>query len=137
MYLAKTIVILLSAGVLVLGTYTLNILFTEGMSFSKASYKYWVTISSDAIKSFPVLGAVEDPNYYYSSGDGPSPSVQEITYISSFDKPELVQKINLFLSEQGFEKENSFFIKGNDEISVTFKKKAENLVEVSALLTSH
>lgn len=133
----KKMTIILSAGVLVLGTYTLNILFTEGMRFSKGSYKYWITISSNAIKSFPVLGSIEDPIYYYSSGDGPSPNVQEITYISSLDKQDLVQKVNVFLSGQGFEKENGFFIKGNDELSVTFKRKAENLVEVNALLTSH
>ena len=133
----KKIAIILSTGVLVLGSYTLNILFTEGIRFSKGSYKYWVTITSDAIRSFPVLGSVGDPIYYYSSGDGPSPSVQEITYISSLDKRDLVQKVNAFLSGQGFEKEGVFFVSGNDILSMTFKRKAENLVEVNALLTSH
>ncbi len=118
-----------------LSLYTVNILFSDALSFSKGSYEYWITISSDAVGSFPVLGSAKDPIYYYSSGDGPSPSVQRITYVSSFDEAQLVQKIDVFLSKHGFEKKNGFFIKENDEIYVAFTRKSENLVEVSALLS--
>ena len=122
-------------GVLILGLYTVNILFTDGLRFSKGSYEYWVTISSNTIKSFPVLGSVNEPTYFYSSRDGPSPSVQEITYISSYDEVQLTQKIDVFLSEQGFKNENNFYVKGDDEISVTYLRNADNSVEVNALLT--
>lgn len=131
----RTIASAVIAGILVLGIYTLNILFTEGMSFSKGSYEYQVTISSDAIKSFPVIGPVGESVYYYSSGDGPSPSVQQITYTSSFDEAVLVNRISAFLASRRFEIEGDFFIKGDDEISVTYRRKAPNLVEVQAMHT--
>ena len=122
------------AGVLILGLYTVNILFTDGMRFSKGTYEYWLTISSDTIQAFPLFGLVEDPVYFYSSGDGPSPSVQEIVYLSSSSEGELAQEINSFLADRGYSKQGNFFVKGNDQISVTLVTKANNLVEVSALL---
>ena len=45
--------------------------------------------------------------------------------VGSLKKSELIQKTNIFLSGQGFEKNNSFIIKGNDEIKVTFKRKTK------------
>lgn len=134
---AKVAAIYLLAGISVLGIYTLNILFTEGTSFSRGSYKYWVTISSEAIRSFPVLGSVEGPVYYYSSRDGPSPATQEITYVSSIGEQELATKIGVFLEKQGFKRENNFFIREEDEIAVELKMQADGLIEVSALLSQH
>lgn len=136
MIIKKTIVVLLT-GALILGAYTLNILFTDGMHFSKGSYKYWVAISSDAIKLFPVLGSVGDPIYYYTSGDGPGPNVQEIRYLSNISESKLAESIYFFFRKQGFTKQNDFYIKDNVEVSVSFNKKAKNLIEVNAFLTSH
>ena len=99
-------VIVFCTGALFLSVYTLNILFTDGMSFSRSSYKHLLTISSDAIRSFPVLGAVDEPIYYYSSADGPNPSVQEVSYLSGLDQLKLQKIVLLFLENQVISVEN-------------------------------
>ena len=130
----KAAITIAVGGVLASGAYVLNMLFTEGTSFPEHSPRYWVTISSDTIRSFPVLEPAADPIYYYSSADGPSPALQEVSYRSRTNPAELSERIRKFMQQQGYRREGGRYYKSRDEVTVSLNASTDGLTDVRAYL---
>ena len=108
-------VIVLVSLLFAFGVYAAALLLEEDLYSQKGTMAYYVTISSLAIKEFPLIGQIKEELYYYSSGDGPKPSANGVSYLSNAPQEMLETELSNYLRGKGFVVDKSlsggYFIK--------------------------
>lgn len=92
------VVFLIFLGVLF---YTLTIIFSESLYTSRGTFSYYVTIPRE-IRTFPEIGIIGEPKFFYGCGDGPKPPIQEIRYRSNASTAAILEEADSYLRSQGY-----------------------------------
>lgn len=91
--------------------YTITVIFSESLYPSRGTFSYYVTIPRE-IRSFPEIGIIGEPKFFYGCGYGPKPPIQEIQYKSSAHSETILESADNFLKSKGY-----FLSKENAEVS--------------------
>lgn len=124
-------------GLLALAAYSFDILFSDNLHVRQDTYAHWITITSDAIRSFPILDPTGEPSFHYSSADGPQPSMQSVRYTSGAGVNELSIAIASHMEAKGFRMEEQMYVREYEQIHITMEVNPDASVAVTATLSSH
>src|SRR5436309_12255649 len=91
-------------GACVFGVYVLILGFTEDLFFKKWSIAY-VFFTPSFIEHLPRPQIIGDVVYYHSSGDGPKPMAEGLSFESTASKDEILNQFDKYLFQNGYVKD--------------------------------
>lgn len=83
------------------GFYVLLLGFTEDLYFKKWSIAH-VFFTPSFIEDLPKPKIIGEAVYYHSSGDGPKPRAEGLSFETTAAKDEIVDQFNKYLSQNGY-----------------------------------
>ena len=98
----KLIFISFVAAMLCLGIFALKLQFSESLYSKQNTFSFYVTITDSVISNFPIVDSVSTPEYFYSSGEGPKPIIQSISYKSRAPQKILLDSAVQFAVKKSF-----------------------------------
>ena len=84
-----------------LAAYSLMLAFTEDLSFKRWSLAHFLFTPS-FIEHLPRPQMIGEAEYHHSSGDGPKPMSEGISFQSSASKSEILNQFDQYLSHRGY-----------------------------------
>lgn len=85
--------------------YVLLLGFTEDLYFKKWSIAY-VVFTPSIVKDLPRPQIIGEVVYYHSSGDGPKPMAEGLSFASNASQDEIVNQFDKYLSQLGYVKDS-------------------------------
>lgn len=74
----------------------------EDLYTTRFSLAYFIVIHSRQIKEFPIINNTTEPVFYYSSGDGSSPSSNGISYSFNGDSDIIYEELYDYIINESF-----------------------------------
>jgi hypothetical protein len=96
--------LLVMIGACAFGVYVLILGFTEDLYFKKWSIAH-VFFTPSFIEHLPRPQIIGDVVYYHSSGDGPKPMAEGLSFESNASKDEILNQFDKYLSHNGYVKD--------------------------------
>jgi hypothetical protein len=92
-------------GACAFGVYVLVLGFTEDLYFRKWSIAH-VFFTPSFIEHLPRPQIIGEVVYYHSSGDGPKPMAEGLSFESNASKDEILNEFDKYLSQNGYVKDS-------------------------------
>lgn len=109
------------------GGYAAWLLLQESVYCDRGSFAYWVTISS-TIKSVPTPGAIGNPRYYASAGDGPKLPESAVQFRVPSSTPDVPGQLEAWAAGNGYQRRpDGAFVRAASIVSIEIKPEGELL----------